>query len=134
MVNGSPRRDKRGSRRLGSWLVGYPTTVILGTAYAAIIGFRWSVVGGAALFVVIVGVAAGERWGERATGPEAPEWLAFRLAYSALIVVGTVIFAVSTGIEFYFFSLPAVALVPAFSTIGRGLRARLERRTARPAG
>jgi hypothetical protein len=71
--------------------------------------------------------------GDRSAGAEAPEWPAFRWAYSALVVIGTVLFVVAIGKEFYVFSLPAVALVPAVSSIGKGLRARGERRAVGPA-
>lgn len=120
----SRERIGRDRHRVGSWLLGYPSTIVLGAVYAAAIGVRWSTLGALAFFALIAAVAAGERWGERAAGADGPEWPAFRRAYSTLAVIGTVAFVVATGEAFYLSLLAAAtALTPAVSSIGKGLRA-----------
>lgn len=104
------------------WVIGYPSTVVLGAAYAAIFSIKGQWIGAVVVAVAAIVFAAGERWADRRFVGE-PEWAVVRRAYVVFVLLATAVYVATTGDEFYRVTLPALLFVPAVTAIGRGLRA-----------
>jgi hypothetical protein len=121
----SSARRGSGVRSAVRWVLGAPSTALLGGVITAVSVSRGWWIGAVVLAVATIALTAAEVWGWR-VGGDGPEWAPLRWAYLCVVAAASGVYAAATGDAFYRVLLPALLFVPAVIQAGRGIHARRE--------